>query len=57
MKTNSDLIKTRKNLTILKKKLRKFLRKKRVLNLIFSNRIHIKLVDLIELLSMTKMSQ
>jgi hypothetical protein len=57
MKTNSDLIKTRKNLTILKKKLRKFLRKKRVLNLIFSNRIHIKLADLIELLSMTKMSQ
>jgi hypothetical protein len=56
MKTNSDLIKTRKNLTILKKKLRKFLRKKRVLNLIFSNRIHIKLADLIELLSMTKMS-
>jgi hypothetical protein len=57
MKTNSDLIQTRKNLTILKKKLRKFLRKKRVLNLIFSNRIHIKLADLIELLSMTKMSQ
>lgn len=36
-------------LVIPKKKLRKLVKKKRVLNLIFSNRIHNKLENLIEL--------